>query len=41
MEIVNVGSNVKYYDSNDVVPFSLSKISQKYFSSLTHLHLPT
>ena len=37
---INGTINVIYYDSKDVVPSDLRSISQKYFSTLSHLHVP-
>ena len=39
--IINGYVNVKFYDSNDVVPLSLRKTPQNDFNSLTPLHIPT
>ena len=38
--IINGNVNVKFYDSNDVVPSSLRNFSQNDFSSLTPIHVP-
>ena len=39
-KILNGNVNVIFYDYNDVVTSFLISISQKYFGSLTPLHLP-
>ena len=38
-KIINVNVNVKHYNSNDVVTYTLRNISRDDFSSLTPLHL--
>ena len=40
-KIINGNINFNCYDSNDVFPYYLIKISQKYLSSLTPIHVPT
>ena len=40
-KIINGNINMKFYYSNDIVPYYLMKISQNNFSSLTSLHVPT
>ena len=39
-KIFNGNFNVIFHDSKDVVPYSLRSISQKYFSTLSLLHVP-
>ena len=38
--ITNEEFDVKFHDSNDIVPCSLQKISQNYFNSLSPLDVP-
>ena len=39
--MINQGIHVKWYDSNDIVPYYLLTILQKDPSSLSHLHVST
>ena len=39
--IINGNVNLKCYNSNDIVPYSLRKIAHNDLISLTYLHAPT